>query len=272
MAEKMTGGDAPGPFKCAGRALHPEGSVVDVGGIRFGGGALHVIVEPASAESGEELAQAALAARDAGASLLSGGVLKTADPYRQAAASRTERLTEAAHATRLPLALEVASAADIGALEGRAALFLVCGRNMQNYELLKMLGHSGTPVLLQRGTGATLEEWLLAAEYIMSGGNEAVILCAGSIGTFEAFTHNSTMDLSAVPAIKKLSHLPVLVDAGSVGVPWMAGALARAAVAAGADGVLLQVEEDGEEALTFKDLCTLIRELRALAQAVGRTM
>ncbi len=272
--DTITSGEASEPFKYAGRMLCPEGSIVDAGGIKIGGRKLQVIVSAASLKSASQAVATAHIIKSGGAAMFSCRELK---PIPYMSPDQVERemswLLDAKEATGIPLITEVTAMRNIKDLAGQADILQVNGRDMQNFELLKALGKVGRPVILKRGSGATIEEWILAAEYIMAGGNANVILCAGVIESFEKYTDNRTLDLSAVPAAKMLSHLPVIIDLRpAVGDSGMIASMAKAAVAAGADGLILEVGNASEKALTEKEFLKLMDELRAIAGSIGREM
>ncbi len=239
------------PYKNANRKFHPEDTVVPVGNTRVGGGSLTLIAGPCSVESEEQVVGIARAVKAAGATMLRGGAFKPrTSPYSfQGLGARGLDFLKSARAeTGLPIVTEIM---DIGQLSlfADVDLIQVGARNMQNFDLLKALGRQEKPVLLKRGLSATYEEWLMSAEYVMAGGNENVILCERGIRTFETYTRN-TQDLAAVPVLKKLSHLPVIIDPSHAsGRSWLVPPMATAAVAAGADGLIVEVHNDPEHAL-----------------------
>ena len=239
------------PYKKANRKFHPEDSVVDVNGVKIGGGRFQVIAGPCSVETPEQICLVAEEVKKAGAGLLRGGAFKPrTSPYsfQGLHGEGIKLLLEAKKQTGLPIVTEIMNYDDIDLFEG-VDVIQVGARNMQNFELLKQLGKLNKPILLKRGLANTIEEWLMSAEYIMAGGNENVILCERGIRTFETKTRN-TLDLSAVPMIKKLSHLPVIIDPShATGLPWMVEPMTLAAIAAGADGVMIEVHNDPPKAL-----------------------
>ena len=239
------------PYKKANRKFHPEDSVVDVNGVKIGGGSFQVIAGPCSVETPEQICLVAEEVKKAGAGLLRGGVFKPrTSPYsfQGLHGEGIKLLLEAKKQTGLPIVTEIMNYDDIDLFE-EVDVIQVGARNMQNFELLKQLGKLNKPILLKRGLANTIEEWLMSAEYIMAGGNENVILCERGIRTFETKTRN-TLDLSAVPMIKKLSHLPVIIDPShATGLPWMVEPMTLAAIAAGADGVMIEVHNDPPKAL-----------------------
>ena len=239
------------PYKKANRKFHPEDSVVDVNGVKIGGGSFQVIAGPCSVETPEQICLVAEEVKKAGAGLLRGGAFKPrTSPYsfQGLHGEGIKLLQEAKKQTGLPIVTEIMNYDDIDLFE-EVDVIQVGARNMQNFELLKQLGKLNKPILLKRGLANTIEEWLMSAEYIMAGGNENVILCERGIRTFETKTRN-TLDLSAVPMIKKLSHLPVIIDPShATGLPWMVEPMTLAAIAAGADGVMIEVYNDPPKAL-----------------------
>ena len=239
------------PYKKANRKFHPEDSVVDVNGVKIGGGSFQVIAGPCSVETPEQICLVAEEVKKAGAGLLRGGAFKPrTSPYsfQGLHGEGIKLLLEAKKQTGLPIVTEIMNYDDIDLFE-EVDVIQVGARNMQNFELLKQLGKLNKPILLKRGLANTIEEWLMSAEYIMAGGNENVILCERGIRTFETKTRN-TLDLSAVPMIKKLSHLPVILDPShATGLPWMVEPMTLAAIAAGADGVMIEVHNDPPKAL-----------------------
>jgi 3-deoxy-7-phosphoheptulonate synthase len=227
------------PFKLASKTFKPEGTIVTVGDVRIGGDEVIVMAGPCSAETEEQVHATAAAVRRAGAKILRGGVFKPrSSPYSfQGLGEEGLRLLrDAAKAENLALVSEVMDVSQIALIDRYCDIFQVGARNMQNYTLLRELGHARKPVLLKRGISATIEEWLLSSEYVLSGGNNDVILCERGIRTFETATRN-TFDISAIPVVKKLSHLPIVADPShGAGRRDMVAPMARAAVAAGADG------------------------------------
>lgn len=270
------------PFKRANRAFHPENSIVNVDGVEIGGKKIQVIAGPCSVESIEQVTGIAQDVKLAGATLMRGGAFKPrTSPYSFQGLKELglDYLKAAKAATGLPIVTEIMSADKIERFVEDVDLIQVGARNMQNFELLKELGKTNKPILLKRGLSATIEEWIMSAEYIMAGGNDNVILCERGIRTFESFTRN-TLDLSAIPAVKKLSHLPVIVDPShAAGMWWMVEPLAKAAVAVGADGLLIEVHNDpeharcdGAQSLKPDRFANLMSDLKNIAQIVGREM
>jgi len=268
------------PFKKANRLFHPEDSEVRIGDQIIGGKKLAIIAGPCSVESEEQILGVAQDVKRMGAQFLRGGAFKPrTSPYafQGLQYEGLELLKLARKETGLPIVSELMSPADIERFVEDVDVIQVGARNMQNFDLLKQLGQIRKPVLLKRGLSATIEEWLMAAEYILAGGNENVILCERGIRTFENYTRN-TLDLSAIPAVKKLSHLPVLVDPShSAGKWWMVESLSKAAVAVGADGLIIEVHNDpanalcdGQQSLKPKVFEKLMPQLKVIAEAVGR--
>ena len=270
------------PFKRANRSFHPEDSVIDVSGVKIGGRKLAVIAGPCSVENEKQIVGVAKSVKLAGAALLRGGAFKPrTSPYSFQGLKEEglDLLKIARKETGLPIVTEIMSARMLERFVEDVDLIQVGARNMQNFELLKELGRTNVPVLLKRGLSATIEEWLMAAEYIMAGGNDNVILCERGIRTFETYTRN-TLDLSAIPAVKKSSHLPVIVDPShAAGLWWMVEPMAKAAVAAGADGLIIEVHNDPEHALCDgaqslkpERFARLMGELSGIAKIVGREL
>ncbi|MBQ3527566.1 MAG: 3-deoxy-7-phosphoheptulonate synthase [Clostridia bacterium] len=263
------------PFKSANRKFHPEDSTVKVcEGVAFGGGAFSIIAGPCSVESSEQIISVAEGVKAGGADALRGGAFKPrTSPYdfQGLRGEGIELLLQAKEKTGLPIVTEIMDAQHLELFEN-VDVIQVGARNMQNFELLKELGKTDKPILLKRGLANTLKELLMSAEYIMAGGNEKVILCERGIRTFETYTRN-TLDLAAVPMLKELSHLPVVVDPShATGRARLVGPMALAACAAGADGIMIEVHNDPENALCdgaqsltpsqFADLCAQIRKVR----------
>ena len=241
------------PYKKANRKFHPDDTVVTLpGGQKIGGGSLAVIAGPCSVEGEEQICGIAQRVKAAGAQFLRGGAFKPrTSPYafQGMRAEGLELLREAKRKTGLPIVTEIMRVSHLE-LFGDVDIIQVGARNMQNFELLKELGKIDKPILLKRGLANTIEELLMSAEYIMAGGNERVILCERGIRTFEPFTRN-TLDISAIPVLKRLSHLPVVVDPSHAGgIAWLVEPLALAAVAAGADGLIIEVHNDPAHALS----------------------
>ncbi|MBQ9963924.1 MAG: 3-deoxy-7-phosphoheptulonate synthase [Clostridia bacterium] len=239
------------PFKSANRKFHPKDTVVDVSGVKVGGGHFAMIAGPCSVESREQIIEIAKQVKQSGATLLRGGAFKPrTSPYdfQGLAADGLELLKEAKKETGMPIVTEIMNANHLPLFED-VDLIQVGARNMQNFELLKELGRIRKPILLKRGLANTMKEWLMSAEYIMAGGNEQIILCERGIRTYETYTRN-TLDLSAVPMLHELTHLPVMVDPSHAsGINWMVKPMAMAAAAAGADGLMIEVHNDPKHAL-----------------------
>ena len=269
------------PYKKANRKFHPEDTVVDVSGVKVGGGSFAVIAGPCSVESESQIETVAAAVQTAGAKLLRGGAFKPrTSPYsfQGMRAEGLELLRHARSKTGMPIVTEIMNTEHLP-LFADVDLIQVGARNMQNFELLKAVGQSGRPVLLKRGLSATLEELVMSAEYIMAEGNDQVILCERGIRTFEPSMRN-TLDISAVPMLKKMTHLPVVVDPShAAGIAWMVQPLAAAAVAAGADGLMVEVHNDpahalcdGAQSLTPAQFSALMDKLRPLVSLMGKTL
>jgi 3-deoxy-7-phosphoheptulonate synthase len=270
------------PFKLASKTFKPEGTIVTVGDVRIGGDEVIVMAGPCSAETEEQVHATAAAVRRAGAKILRGGAFKPrSSPYSFQGLGEEGLilLRDAAKAENLALVSEVMDVSQIALIDRYCDIFQVGARNMQNYTLLRELGHARKPVLLKRGISATIEEWLLSSEYVLSGGNNDVILCERGIRTFETATRN-TFDISAIPVVKKLSHLPIVADPShGAGRRDMVAPMARAAVAAGADGLIIEVHSDPDHALSDgaqsmfpAQFDRLMAELRIIAPAIGRSI
>ena len=270
------------PYKLASRTFKPERSTVSFDEFRVGGDEVIVMAGPCSVETEEQIAAAAAAVKKAGAKILRGGAFKPrSSPYSfQGLGEEGLRMMRtAADAEGLKVVSEVMDVSQIELVAGYADILQVGARNMQNYTLLRELGKSRTPVLLKRGIAATIEEWLLSAEYLLSGGNTDVILCERGIRTFESYTRN-TLDISAIPVIQKLSHLPIIADPShGTGLRDKVAPMARAAIAAGADGLIIEVHPDPDNALSDgaqtifpPQFDRLMAELRIIAPAIGRSI
>jgi 3-deoxy-7-phosphoheptulonate synthase len=270
------------PFKLVSREVKPEDTVIDVGGVKLGGGAIAVMAGPCSVESREQLLEAAHAVKAAGATFLRGGAWKPrTSPYefQGLAEEGLKLLALAREQTGLKIVTEVMDVETLPMVVEHADVLQIGARNMQNFSLLKQLGSVRKPVLLKRGPSATLKEWLMAAEYILSRGNYQVALCERGIRTFETMTRN-TLDLNAVPVLKALTHLPVVVDPShGIGLRAHVAAMARAGVAAGADGLIVEVHprperalSDGQQSLTPAEFEALMGQVRVIAGAVGRSV
>ncbi len=270
------------PYKLASRDFRPEDSQIDVKGAAFGGRTVQIIAGPCSVEDRGMMLELAHAVKEAGARFLRGGAFKPrTSPYafQGLGEEGLEYLAEARAQTGLRIVTELMDASDLAAIMKYADVIQIGARNMQNFRLLTEVGKVRKPVLLKRGLSATINELLLAAEYIMSEGNRDVILCERGIRTFETATRN-TLDLSAVPLLKELTHLPIVVDPSHATGKWsLVEPLARAGVAAGADGVMIEVHArpevalcDGPQALKPKRFASLMKDLEQIARVVGRDM
>ena len=265
------------PYKNANRKFHPADTVIEVGGVKIGGGNFAIAAGPCSVESEEQICLVAELVKKSGASLLRGGAFKPrTSPYAfQGMREEGIRLLlEAKEKTGLPIVTEIMDLSHLPLFEN-VDVIQVGARNMQNFELLKALGHTDKPILLKRGLSSTIQELLMSAEYIMAGGNERVMLCERGIRTFETATRN-TLDLSCIPVLKSLTHLPVIIDPShATGVAKLVPPMAMAAVAAGADGLIIEVHNDpphaacdGQQSLTpqaFDELARSVEELRPFA-------
>jgi 3-deoxy-7-phosphoheptulonate synthase len=270
------------PFKLASRDFHPQDTVFPINGLTIGEKKLVVMAGPCAVESREQILEAASAVKAAGAQALRGGAFKPrTSPYSfQGLGEEGLRyLAEARQETGLPVVTEVMSPEQVPLVTTYADILQIGARNMQNYALLHAVGEAQRPVLLKRGMMSTIEELLMSAEYILSHGNERIILCERGIRTFEPYTRN-TLDINAVPLLKQLTHLPVIVDPSHATGKWeLVGAMSKAAVAAGADGLIIEVHphpsramSDGAQSLKPESFAQLMAELRAIAHAVGREM
>ena len=271
------------PFKKANRKYHPDDTVIDIGsGIRVGGNKLVVIAGPCSVESEEQIVEVARDVKRSGAALLRGGAFKPrTSPYsfQGMGTDGLDLLLKAKAATGLPIVTELMSPKYCELFEAEVDLVQIGARNMQNFDLLKEVGKMSRPILLKRGLSNTYEEWIMSAEYIMASGNENVILCERGVRTFESYTRN-TLDLSAIPAIRRMSHLPIVVDPShAAGMYWMVEPLAMAAAAVGADGLMVEVHNDpphakcdGSQSLTPEKFGHLMGKLAPLVELVGKTL
>lgn len=270
------------PFKLANRKFHPEDTVVDVNGIPVGGGHFTVVAGPCSVESKEQIVDVAKQVQEHGASMLRGGAFKPrTSPYsfQGLGTAGLDLLLAAKAETGLPIVTEIMAPRYCDIFEQKVDLVQIGARNMQNYELLKEVGKMSKPVLLKRGLSNTYEEWVMSAEYIMSEGNTNVILCERGIRTFEKYTRN-TLDIAAIPAIKRMSHLPILIDPShSGGYSYLVEPLALAAVAAGADGLLIEVHNaperalcDGQQSLTPAQFGELMGKVNKMVDLVGKVV
>ncbi len=263
------------PYKAANRKFHPDDTVVDVMGSIIGGNNFSVIAGPCSVESEEQIIEVANAVKKSGAKFLRGGAFKPrTSPYafQGLHGDGIELLLKAKKVTGLPIVTEIMSLSHID-LFSEVDVIQVGARNMQNFEMLKELGRCEKPILLKRGLANTVEEFLMSAEYIMAGGNSNVILCERGIRTFETQTRN-TLDISAIPLLKQLSHLPIVVDPShATGIPWLVEPLSKAAVAAGADGLMIEVHNnpkaalcDGAQSLTPVQFEAVMQKVRGLCE------
>jgi 3-deoxy-7-phosphoheptulonate synthase len=270
------------PYKLASRTFKPDNTVIHVGDVRIGGDEVIVMAGPCSAESEEQVEASAAAVKRAGAKVLRGGAFKPrSSPYSfQGLGEEGLRLLKsAADRHNLKLITEVMDISQLELIERYADILQVGARNMQNFTLLRELGHSKVPVMLKRGLSATIEEWLMSAEYILAGGNMNVMLCERGIRTFESYTRN-TLDISAIPVIQQLSHLPIVVDPShGTGRRDKVAPMARAAVAAGCDGLIIEVHcdpdhalSDGAQSMFPAQFDRLMAELRIIAPAIGRSI
>ena len=268
------------PFKLVSREVREEDTIVDVGGIEIGGRGITVMAGPCSVESKDQILETAQAVKRAGARLLRGGAYKPRTSPYEFQGLREEGLRLLALAreeTGLKVVTEVMSTETVAMVSDYADVLQVGARNMQNYSLLERLGSAGKPVMLKRGLSATIREWLMAAEYIVAKGNPQVMLCERGIRTFETMTRN-TLDINAVPVLKALTHLPVVVDPShGIGIRRHVPAIARAGVAAGADGLIVEVHpqpekalSDGHQSLTPAEFEGLMRQVRVIAAAIER--
>ncbi|MDR1536744.1 MAG: 3-deoxy-7-phosphoheptulonate synthase [Clostridiales bacterium] len=269
-------------FKLSNKKFKPDPTVIDIGGVKIGGGSFVVMAGPCAVEGKDVLLAAARAVKDAGAAILRGGAYKPrTSPYSFQGLEEQglKFMAQAREETGLKIVCEVTSQQAVETAANYVDILQIGARNMQNYELLKLAGRTKIPVLLKRGLSATIEEWLNAAEYVMSEGNDKVILCERGIRTFETSTRN-TLDISAVPVIKEKSHLPILVDPSHAsGVRKYVSALSMAALASGADGLMIEVHpdpakalSDGPQSLNPSDFKLLCEKLRPVAKLIGKEM
>ena len=269
------------PYKLANRAFHPEDSIIDVAGVKVGGDHLALIAGPCSVESKEQVIMIAKAAKAAGANMLRGGAFKPrTSPYafQGMGTAGLDILLAAKEETGLPIVSELMSAEYIEEFNEKVDLIQIGARNMQNFDLLKEVGKRCTkPILLKRGLSATYEEWIMSAEYIMASGNHNVILCERGVRTYETYTRN-TLDLQAIPVIKRLTHLPIIIDPSHAGGKWwLVEPMAKAAVAAGCDGLMIEVHNDPEHALCDgpqslkpEKYTKLLKQVGEIAHIVGK--
>ncbi len=268
------------PYKLVGRPFRPEGTVIDVRGVKIGGEQLTIMAGPCTIESEEQLMQTARFVKQMGAHILRGGAYKpSTSPYSFHGMGKEglKLLAQAREETGLPIVTEVMDTRDVELVAQYADILQVGTRNMTNFSLLKEIGNTRVPVLLKRGWASLIEEWMQAAEYIASRGNYNIILCERGIRTFETYTRN-TFDINAIPVAKELSHLPVIADPShGTGKASLVPAIAAAAIAAGADGIIVEVHpqperalKDGPQSLRFDAFEEMMQKLRQLAPAVGR--
>ena len=270
------------PYKLASRQTQQHDTVVSVGGVTIGGNQVCVIAGPCSVESREQILESAQVVKDAGAHMLRGGAYKPrTSPYAFQGMEEDglKLLREASDAVGIPFVTEVMTPEQVPVVEAYADMFQIGARNMQNFGLLKVVGRARKPVFLKRGMMSTIEEWLMSAEYIMASGNKQVVMCERGIRTFERETRN-TLDISAVPVLKKLTHLPVVIDPSHATGHWdLVIPMAKAAVACGADGLMVEVHphpevamSDGAQSLKPTKFKQLMDEIAPLISAVGRTL
>jgi 3-deoxy-7-phosphoheptulonate synthase len=269
------------PYKLVAREWHKANTVIDVGGIPIGGKVVQVIAGPCSVETDDQMRAAAAGVRAGGARLMRGGAFKPrTSPYafQGKGVEGLKLLKDAAASCKLPVVTELMDVRMLDTfLENKVDVIQIGTRNMQNFDLLKAVGQVSTPVILKRGMSATISEWLMAGEYIAAGGNHNIIFCERGIRTFET-SYRNVLDVTAIAVMKRETHLPVIVDPSHAGgKAWMVPALSRAAVAAGADGLLIEIHPtpseawcDADQALTPAEFATLMTQLGALARAVGR--
>jgi len=270
------------PYKLASRQFHPENSVFSLDGFTIGDAEIPIIAGPCSVESRTQIIETAQAVKESGANALRGGVFKPrTSPYafQGLGEEGLEYLAEAREITGLPVVAEVMAVSQVPVMVKYVDVLQIGARNMQNFNLLRAVGDIRTPALLKRGMSATVEDLLMAAEYILAGGNERVMLCERGIRTFETATRNTT-DINAVPVLKELTHLPVVLDPShSTGHYNYVAAIARAAIAAGADGLIVEVHldpahavSDGRQSLTPENFARMVRQVKAVAEAVDRRL
>lgn len=268
------------PYKLANRAFHPEDSIIDVSGVKIGGEHLGLIAGPCSVESYEQVLEIAQKAKTSGANLLRGGAFKPrTSPYafQGLGLEGLDILCAVREEVGLPIVTELMSSKYLDVFNEKVDLIQIGARNMQNFDLLKELGQVNRPILLKRGLNATYEEWIMSAEYIMASGNENVILCERGIRTFETFTRN-TLDLQCIPVLRSKTHLPIVIDPSHAGGKWwLVEPMAKAAVAAGADGLMIEVHNnpeaalcDGAQSLKPEKYDVLLQQVRQIAEVVGK--
>mgnify|MGYP002509585693 FL=1 len=270
------------PYKLANRAFHPEDSIVDISGVKVGGGSLAMIAGPCSVESFEQVLEIAQAVKASGANMLRGGAFKPrTSPYsfQGLGLEGLDILCAVKKETGLPIVTELMSADYLDIFNEKVDLIQIGARNMQNFDLLKQLGQLDRPILLKRGLNATYEEWVMSAEYIMASGNENVILCERGVRTFEFYTRN-TLDLQSIPVVRKLTHLPIIVDPSHAGGKWwLVEPMAKASIAAGADGLMIEVHNnpecalcDGAQSLKPDKYHVMIQEITQIAKVIGKNI
>ena len=271
------------PYKIVAREWHPEDSIISVSGVPVGGKTVQVIGGPCSVETPEQMAESASAVRAAGCRLMRGGAFKPrTSPYafQGLGEKGLEYLTVAARKEKLPAVTELMDVRQLDTfLKYDVGVIQIGTRNMQNFDLLKEVGRVDKPVILKRGMSATISEWLMSAEYIAAGGNHKIIFCERGVRSFET-AYRNMLDVTAIPVLKRETHLPVIIDPSHAGgKAWMVPALARAAVAAGADGLLIEMHPrpceawcDADQALSPAELSTLMGELRGIARVIGRDL
>ncbi len=268
------------PFKLASRQFHPENSVFPVDGFTVGGEEIAIIAGPCAVESRSQILETAQAVREAGANALRGGVFKPrTSPYsfQGLGEEGLEYLAEAREQTGMPIVVEIMSQTQLDLMVRYVDVLQVGARNMQNFNLLRSIGETRKTVLLKRGLSATIEELLMSAEYILAGGNKQVMLCERGIRTFETATRNTT-DINAIPVLKNLTHLPVILDPShATGHADYVSAIARAAIAAGADGLIIEVHpdpahaaSDGKQSLKPEKFADMVKQVKAIAEVMGR--
>ncbi len=270
------------PFKIAGRDFHPADTVIKLNGVHIGGPGLVLMAGPCAVESREQLLETAWAVKEAGAHILRGGAFKPrSSPYsfQGMGEAGLQILAEAREQTGMPIVTEVMAPESVPLVAEYADILQIGARNMQNYALLHAVGEANRPVFLKRGMMSTIEEWLMSAEYILSHGNYQVMLCERGIRTFERYTRN-TLDINAIPVVKQLSHLPIIGDPSHGTGKWdLVAPTAKACIAAGADGLMIEVHphpadalSDGAQSLKPDRFAQLVQELKLVAQAVGRSL
>ena len=268
------------PYKLANRAFHPEDTVVDVSGVKVGSGNMAYIAGPCSVETYEQVLSIAKDIKAAGANMLRGGAFKPrTSPYsfQGLGLEGLDILCAVKEEVGLPIVTELMSPEYLDVFNEKVDLIQIGARNMQNFDLLKQLGQVDRPILLKRGLNATYEEWIMSAEYIMASGKENVILCERGIRTFETYTRN-TLDLQSVPVLRKLTHLPVIIDPSHAGGKWwLVDSMAKASVAAGADGLMIEVHNnpeaalcDGAQSLKPEKYSELLKDVKQIADIIHR--